>query len=92
MLRKNKQVALRITLSGKFKLCDLEKCVCDAVNYRNKTGMEPTSEFLKNYLSLPGVTLSNLLAMPKSWTFRRAFIYPGNEKHSKCFATNLAIA
>ena len=32
------------------KIYDLEKSVCDAIKYRMKTGMDVTSEILKNYL------------------------------------------
>ncbi|TVR69911.1 MAG: hypothetical protein EA408_12110 [Marinilabiliales bacterium] len=34
------------------KIYDIEKCVCDAVKYRNKVGMELTSEVIKNYLAM----------------------------------------
>ncbi len=47
------------------KVYDLEKCVCDAVKYRNKTGMEVTSEVLKNYLSLPGRNINKLAGYAK---------------------------
>ena len=33
-----------------IKIYDLEKSVCDAVRFRNKVGMDITSEILKNYL------------------------------------------
>jgi predicted transcriptional regulator of viral defense system len=42
------------------RIYDIEKCVCDAVKYRNKTGMEVTSEILKNYLALKNRNLDKL--------------------------------
>jgi predicted transcriptional regulator of viral defense system len=47
------------------KMYDIEKCVCDAVKYRNKVGMEATSEILKNYLSLPGRNIDKLVGYAK---------------------------
>ena len=35
----------------KVKVYDLEKSVCDAVKYRNKIGIDVSSEILKNYLA-----------------------------------------
>ena len=40
----------------KVRIYDLEKSVCDAVKFRNKIGVDISSEILKNYL----VTLSGL--------------------------------
>ena len=34
----------------KVKIYDLEKSVCDAVKYRNKIGIDVSSEILRNYL------------------------------------------
>ena len=54
------------TIEGlKVKIYDLEKSVCDAVKYRNKTGLEVTSEILKNYLSLPGRNINKLVGYAK---------------------------
>jgi len=44
---------------------DLEKCVCDAVKYRNKVGMETTSEILRNYLALDIRNLDKLIKYAK---------------------------
>ena len=39
------------TISGyKVKNFDLEKCVCDAVKFRNKIGIDVCTEIVKNYL------------------------------------------
>ena len=42
------------------EIFDIERCVCDAVKYRNKIGIDVCSEILKNYLSRKGVNLSRL--------------------------------
>lgn len=34
----------------RVKIYDLEKSVCDAVKFRNKIGVDVSSEILKNYL------------------------------------------
>jgi predicted transcriptional regulator of viral defense system len=47
------------------KMYDIEKCVCDAVKYRNKTGMEVTAEIMRNYLSLPGRNIDKLVGYAK---------------------------
>jgi predicted transcriptional regulator of viral defense system len=40
------------TIEGmRVPIYNLEKCVCDAVKYRNKIGMEITAEIIKNYVS-----------------------------------------
>lgn len=39
---------------------DIERCVCDAIKYRNKIGMEVCSEILKSYLKRKGIDLSKL--------------------------------
>lgn len=36
----------------KVKIYDLEKSVCDAIKYRNKIGLDVSSEIFKSYLSL----------------------------------------
>ncbi len=47
------------------KIYDIEKCVCDAVKYRNKIGMETTAEIIKNYLSLKDRNLDKLIKYAK---------------------------
>lgn len=37
----------------KVKMYDAEKCVCDAVKFRNKQGMDIAKEVVKNYLKRP---------------------------------------
>ena len=39
---------------------DVERCVCDALRYRNKIGIETSSEILRNYLSRPDCHLDKL--------------------------------
>lgn len=43
------------------KIYDKEKCVCDAVRYRNKLGKEVEKEVLENYLKLPDRNIDLLL-------------------------------
>jgi len=47
------------------KIYDLEKSVCDAVKYRTKTGIDVTSEILKNYLKRKDRNLSKLMGYAK---------------------------
>jgi hypothetical protein len=42
------------------KIYNLEKSVCDAVKFRNKIGIDVSSEILKNYLSKPERNLTLL--------------------------------
>lgn len=42
-------------------LFDVERCVCDAVRYRKKVGMDVMAEILQTYLKRPGVNLSKLM-------------------------------
>jgi predicted transcriptional regulator of viral defense system len=58
-------IETRVIEGLQVKIYDLEKCVCDAVKYRNKTGMEVTAEILKNYLSLPGRNIDKLVGYAK---------------------------
>lgn len=44
----------------KVKIYDLEKSVCDAVKFRNKIGIDISSEILKNYLSRTDRNLTRL--------------------------------
>ena len=45
---------------------DMEKSVCDAIRYRNKIGIDVSSEVLKNYLSRKERNLTRLAAYDKS--------------------------
>ncbi len=41
-----------VTIDGyKVKVYNLEKCVCDAIKYRNKIGLDVSSEIFRNYLN-----------------------------------------
>lgn len=44
-----------------IKLYDVERCVCDAVKFRNKIGMDVCSEIINNYLERPDRNLTRLL-------------------------------
>lgn len=46
----NLGVATEIISGYKVKIFDLEKCVCDAVKFRNKIGIDVCTEIVKNYL------------------------------------------
>ena len=43
----------------------LEKCVCDAVKFRNKIGMETTAEIIKNYVSRSDKNIDRLMKLAK---------------------------
>ena len=45
----------------KVKVYDVERCVCDAVKFRNKVGMDVCSEIIDNYLSRPERNISKLM-------------------------------
>ena len=44
-----------------IKLYDVERCVCDAVKFRNKVGIDVCSEIINNYLERPNRNLSKLM-------------------------------
>ena len=44
-----------------IRVYDIERCVCDAVKFRNKVGMDVCSEILNNYLNRPNRNLSKLM-------------------------------
>ena len=44
----------------------MEKSVCDAIRYRNKIGIDVSSEILKNYLSRKERNITRLAAYAKS--------------------------
>jgi len=50
-----------ISNSEKIVIYTIEKSVCDAIKFRNKVGMDITSEVLKNYLKLKSRNLDLLL-------------------------------
>ena len=44
-----------------FRVYDVERCVCDAVKFRNKVGMDVCSEIINNYLERPNRNISKLM-------------------------------
>lgn len=44
----------------KVKIYDLEKSVCDAIKYRNRIGIDVSSEILRNYLSRKDCNITRL--------------------------------
>ena len=44
-----------------IKIYDIEKSVCDAIRYRNKVGIDITSEVLRNYLKRKDRNLDKLM-------------------------------
>lgn len=44
-----------------FRIYDVERCVCDAVKFRNKVGMDVCSEIINNYLSRSDRNISKLM-------------------------------
>lgn len=44
-----------------IRLYDIERCVCDAVKFRNKIGMDVCSEIINNYLERSDRNLSKLM-------------------------------
>ena len=50
------------TIDGfNIKLYDVERCVCDAVKFRNKVGIDVCSEIINNYLERSDRNLSRLM-------------------------------
>ena len=43
-----------------LKIYDLEKSVCDAIKYRNRVGIDVSSEILRNYLSRKDCDITKL--------------------------------
>ena len=53
---------MKINIDGlNLRMYDVERCVCDAVKFRNKIGMDVCSEILDNYLKRPNRNLSKLM-------------------------------
>lgn len=44
-----------------FRIYDVERCVCDAVKYRNKVGMDVCSEIINAYLERQDRNISKLM-------------------------------
>lgn len=45
----------------RINIYDIERCVCDAVKFRNKVGMDVCSEIINNYLERPERNISKLM-------------------------------
>ena len=59
-------------ISGyRVSIYNKERCVCDAVKYRNKIGMEVCAEVVNSYLALPGRNLSLLFDYADKLRVRR---------------------
>ena len=51
-----------MTIDGfSVNVYDVERCVCDAVKFRNKVGMDVCSEIINNYLERPERNISRLM-------------------------------
>lgn len=48
-----------------IKIYNVERCVCDAVKFRNKVGMDVCSEVVNNYLARPDRNISLLMDIAK---------------------------
>lgn len=44
-----------------FRIYDVERCVCDAVKFRNKVGMDVCSEIIDNYLNRQDRNITRLM-------------------------------
>ena len=52
----------QMTIDGfSVNVYDVERCVCDAVKFRNKVGMDVCSEIINNYLERPERNISRLM-------------------------------
>lgn len=45
----------------RINIYDIERCVCDAIKFRNKVGMDVCSEIINNYLERPERNISKLM-------------------------------
>lgn len=51
-----------MTIDGfKIKVYDAERCVCDAVKFRNKVGTDVCAEIISNYLDQAERNISKLM-------------------------------
>ena len=48
-----------------IRIYDIERCVCDAIKFRNKIGMDVCSEIIDNYLVRLERNISKLLDYAK---------------------------
>lgn len=57
---------MKMTIDGfAVNVYDVEKCVCDAVKFRNKIGTDVCSEIISNYLERPERNISKLIDYAK---------------------------
>lgn len=61
----------QIVSGYRIHIYNKERCVCDAVKYRNKVGMDVCAEVINNYLALPGRNLSLLFDYADKLRVRR---------------------
>lgn len=55
----------KIVNGYRIKIYNVERCVCDAVKFRNKVGMDVCSEVVNNYLARPDRNISLLMDIAK---------------------------
>ena len=57
------EVGVRKMVVGGYniRIYDMERCVCDAIKFRNKVGMDICSEIIDNYLARSERNISKLL-------------------------------
>lgn len=57
----------QMTIDGfKINVYDAERCICDAVKFRNKVGTDVCSEIIGNYLERPERNISKLMDYAKT--------------------------
>lgn len=61
----------QIVCGYRVSIYNKERCVCDAVKYRNKVGMDVCAEVVNSYLALPGRNLSLLFDYADKLRVRR---------------------
>lgn len=61
----------QIISSYRIHIYNKERCVCDAVKYRNKVGMDVCAEVVNSYLAQPGRNLSLLFDYADKLRVRR---------------------
>lgn len=63
---------MKMTIDGfSVNVYDVEKCVCDAVKFRNKIGTDVCSEIISNYLERPERNISKLIDYANSSEYTR---------------------
>ena len=54
-----------VQLFVRIPIFDIEKCVCDAVKFRNKIGIDVCTEIVKNYLKRRNKNIAKLMKYAK---------------------------